>query len=93
MYCSPGIVQEIKSRRIRWAVHVARVGERRGVYGVLVGKRVGKKPLRKHRRRWEDNIKMDLQEVGCGGMDWIELAHDRGRWRALVNAVMNLRVL
>jgi len=77
---------------MKWAEHVARVGERRGVYGVLVGKRVGKKPLRRPRRGWEDNIKMDLQEAGCGGMDWIELAHDGGRWRALVNAVMNLRV-
>jgi hypothetical protein len=63
----------------------------RGVYRVLVGKPEGKRPLGKHRRRWEVNIKMDLQEVGCGGMDWIELAQDRDRWLALVNAVMNLR--
>ena len=62
------------------------------MYGVLVGKPEGKRPLGRPRRRWEDNIKMDLQEVGCGGMDWIELAQDRDRWRALVNAVMNLRV-
>jgi len=68
------------------------MGERRGVYKVLVGKLQGKRPLRRHRRRWEDNIKIDLQEVGCGGMDWIELAQDRDRWRALVNAAMNLRV-
>ena len=67
-------------------------GERRGVYSVLVGKPEGKKPLGRTRRRWEDNIKMNLQEVGCGGMDWIEQAQDRDRWRALVNAVMNLRV-
>jgi len=67
-------------------------GERRGVYRVLVGKSEGKRPLERPRRRWEDNIKMDLQEVGWGGMDWIELAQDRDRWRALVNAVMNLRV-
>jgi len=67
-------------------------GERRGVYRVLVGKPEGKRQLERPRRRWEDNIKMDLQEVGCGGMDWIELARDRDRWRALVNAVMNLRV-
>jgi len=82
----------IKSRRIRWAEHVARVWERRGVYKVLAKKPDGKRPLGRLRRTWEDNIKMDLQEVGCGGMEWIELAQDRGRWRALVNAVMNLRV-
>ena len=68
------------------------MGEGRGVYRVLVGKLEGKRPLGRPRRRWEDNIKMDLQEVGCGGVDRIELAHDRDRWRALVNAVMNLRV-
>ena len=68
------------------------MGERRGVYRVLVGKTEGNRPLGRPRRRWEDNIKMDLLEVECGGMDWIELAQDRGRWRALVNAVMNLRV-
>ena len=68
------------------------MGERRDVYRVLVGKPEGKRPLGRPRRRWEDNIKMVLQEVGYGGMDWIELAQDRDRWRALVNAVMNLRV-
>jgi len=68
------------------------MGEKRIIYKVLVGKPEGKKPLGRPRHRWEDNIKMDLQEVGCGGMDWIELAQDRDRWRALVNAVMNLRV-
>jgi len=73
--------------------HVARMGEMRGVFKVLVGKPEGKGPLGRPRRRWEDNIKMDCQEVGCGGMDWIELAEDRDRWRALVNAVMKLRVL
>jgi len=71
---------------------VARMGERRGVYSVLVGKPEGKRPLVRPRRRWKDNIKMDLENVGCGGMDLIELALDRDRWRALVNAVMNLRV-
>ena len=68
------------------------MGERSGVYRVLVGKPGGKRPQGRPRHRWEDNNEMDLQEVGCGGIDWIELAHDRDRWRALVNAVMNLRV-
>jgi hypothetical protein len=68
------------------------MGEGRGIYRVLLGKSEGKRPLGRPRHRWEDNIKMDLQEVGCGGMDWIELAQDRARWWALVNAVMNLRV-
>jgi len=78
--------------RIRRAGHVARMGERRGVYRVLAGKPEGKRPLGRPRSRWEDNIKMDLQEVGCGSMDWIELAQNRDSWWALVNAVMNLRV-
>ena len=73
-------------------MHVARIGERRGVYRVMVGISEGKRPLGILRRRWEDNIKMVLQEVGCGGTDWIELAQQRARWRALVNAVMYLRV-
>ena len=77
---------------MRWAGHVARMVERRSVYRVLVGKPEGKRPLGRSRRRWEDNIKMDLQEVGCGGVDWIELAQNRDRWRAFVNAVMNLWV-
>ena len=68
------------------------MGERRGVYRVLVGKHEGERPLGRPRRRWEDNIKTELQEVGCGGMGWIDLAQSRDRWRALVNAVMNLRV-
>jgi hypothetical protein len=88
LYCSPTIVRVIKLRRMRWAGHVARMGLGIGVYRLLVGKPEGKRP----RRRWEDNIKLDIQEVGCGGMDWIERAQDRDRWRALVNAVMNLRV-
>jgi len=92
LYCSPNIVRVIKSRRMRWAEHVARMGEGRGVYRVLMELLEGKRPLERPRRRWEDNIKMDLQEVGCGDIDWIELAQDRVRWWALVNVVMNLRV-
>ena len=92
LYASPNIVRVIKSRRMRWAGHVARTGDKRGVFRVLVGKPEGKKPLGRPKRRWEDNIKVDLQEVGCGGMDWIELSQDRERWRALLNAVMNRRV-
>jgi len=92
LYSSPNTLRVIKSRRMRWAGHVACMGERRGMYRVLVAKPEGKRTLGRPRRRWEDNIKMNLQEVGCGGMDWIELAEDRDRWRALVNAVMNLRV-
>jgi len=79
LYCSPNIIQVIKTRRMSWAGHVARMGERRDVYRVLVGKPEGKRPLGRPRGRWEDNIKMDLQEVGCGGMDWIELSQDRER--------------
>jgi len=77
------LTRVIISRRMRWAGHVARMGAGRGVYRVLVGKLEGKTPLGRPRRRWEDNVKMDLQEVGCGGMDWIELAQDRDRWRTL----------
>ena len=75
-----------------WAGHVARIGERKGLYRVLVGKPERKRPLGRPRPRWEGNIKMDLQEVGCGGIDWIELVQDRDRWRVLVSTVMNFRV-
>ena len=92
LYSSPNIVRVIKSRRMRWAGHVARMGEERAVYRVLVGKPEVKRPLGRPKRRWVDNIRMDLQEVGCGQVDWIWLAQDRDRWRTLVSAVMNLRV-
>jgi len=84
---------EIKSRRMRWAGHIARsMLERRGVYTVLVGKSEGKRPLGRPRRRWEDNIKMDLQGTACKGMNWIFLAQDRETWRQLVNTAMNFRL-
>ena len=92
LYSSPNIVLVIKSRRLRWPGHVARMGEEREAYRVLVGKTVGRRPLMRPRRRCVDNIRMDLQEVGCGYMDWIGLAQDRDRWRTLVSTVMNHRV-
>ena len=92
LYSSPNNVRAIKSRRMRFDGHVARVGEERGVYRALVGKPEVKRPLGRPRRRWVNNIRMDLQEVGCGYMDWIGLTQDRDRWRTLVSAVMNLRV-
>jgi hypothetical protein len=91
LYSSANIIRVIKSRRMRWAGHVARMGEKRGADRVLVGRREGRRSLGRPRRRWEDNIKMDLQEVGWG-MEWFQLTQDRDRWRDLVNAVMNLRV-
>jgi len=92
LYSLPNIVRVVKSRRMRWAGHVARMGEERGMHRVLVGRPEGKRPLGRPRRRWGDNIKMDLREVGGGCEDWMELAQDRDRWRALVSTVMNVRV-
>jgi hypothetical protein len=93
LYSSSGIVRVIKARRMRWAGHVARVGEVRGAYNILVGRPEGRRPLGRPRRRWEDNIEMDLREIGFGDVDWINLARDRDTCRAFVNTVMNLRVL
>jgi hypothetical protein len=92
LYSSPSIIRIIKSRKMRWAGHVERMGEKRNAYRLLVGKSEGKRPLGRLRRRWVDNIKMDLGEVGWGGVDWIIRAQDKNRWRALVNSVLNLRV-
>jgi hypothetical protein len=92
LYSLPNIVQVVKSRRMRRAGHVAHMGEERGLHRVLVGKPEGKRPLGRPRLRWEDNIKMEVQEVGGGRGDWMELAQDRDRWRALVSTVKNLRV-
>jgi hypothetical protein len=92
LYSSPSINRIIKSRRMRWAGHVARMGEKRNVYRLLVGKPEGKKLLGRPRRRWIHNIKKDLLEIGVSVVDWIGLAQDRYRWRALVNSVMNLRI-
>jgi hypothetical protein len=92
LYSSPSIIRVIRARRMRWARHVARMGEVRSAYNILVGRPEGRRPLGRPRRRWEDNIKMDLREIGFGGVDWIHWTQDRDRWRALVNTVKNLRV-
>jgi hypothetical protein len=89
---SPSIIRIIRSRRMRWEGHVASMGEKRNAYRLLVGKPEGKRPLERPRRRWVDNIMMDLGEVGWGDVDWIGLAQDRNRWKALVNSALNLRV-
>jgi hypothetical protein len=83
----------MKSRRMRWAGHVARVGEEKKIYNVLMGKPEGKRPRGRPKRRWEDGIRIDLREIGWESVNWIQLAQDRDRWRAVVNTVMNLRVL
>jgi hypothetical protein len=92
VYYSPNIIRMIKSRRMTLAGHVARMGEKRNAYRMLVGKPERKRPLGRQRRRWVDNIKIDLIEIGWDGMDWIDLAEDRDQWKAPVNTVMNLRV-
>jgi hypothetical protein len=89
---SSSIIRVIKARRMRWAGHVARMGEVRAAFSILFGKPEGRRPLGRPRRGWEDNIKMDLREIGFWDVDWTHLAQDRDRWRALVNTVMNLRV-
>jgi hypothetical protein len=89
LYCTPSIVRVIKAKRMRWAGHVVRMGE---AYNILVGRPEWRRPLGRPRRRWEDNIKMDIREIGFGDVDWIHWAQDRDWWRALVNTVMNLRV-
>jgi hypothetical protein len=92
LYSSPNIIRMIKSRKMRWAGHVARMGAKRNPYSLLVGKPEGKRPLGRPRRRWMDNIKIDVREMGFDGTDWIDLAQDRDQWRALVDTVMNLLV-
>jgi hypothetical protein len=93
LHSSPDIIRQIKSRRMNCAGHVACMGEERKVYRILVGKPEGKRPLGRPRHRWEDGIRMDLRETGWRTVEWIQLDQDRGRWQALMNMVMNLRVL
>jgi hypothetical protein len=92
LYSSPSIIRMIKSRKMRWAGHVARMGEKTNAYRILVENPEGKRPLGRPRRRWVNNIKMNLREIGWNGIDWIDLAQDTSQWRAVVNAVMNLWV-
>jgi hypothetical protein len=92
-YSSPNIIRQIKSRRMRLEGHMAPMGQDRDVYMILMGKPEGKIPLGRPRRKWEDGIRMDLREIGWGSVDWIELAQERDWWRALVNTVMNFRIL
>jgi hypothetical protein len=92
LYCSPSIIRIIKSRRMRWAGHVARMGEKRNAYRILVEKPEGNRPLGRPRRRWEHNIRMDLREIGWHGLDWVDRAQDRDQWRVFANTVMKFRV-
>jgi hypothetical protein len=92
LYSSPSIIRIIKLRRMRWAGHVARMGTKMNACRILLRKPERKRSLGRPRRSWVDNIKMDLREIGCDGVDWIDMAQDRGQWRALVNTVLNLRV-
>jgi hypothetical protein len=92
LYSSPSIIRTIKSRRMRWTGHVTRIADKRNAYRLFVGKAEGMRPLGRPRRRWVDNIKIDLREIGWAGVDWIDMAQDRDQWRALVNTVLNFRV-
>jgi hypothetical protein len=92
LYSSPSIIRMIKSKRMRSAGNVAHMGENKNAYRILVGKPEGKRPLRRPRLRWQSDIRMDLREIGLGGMDWIDLAQDREQWRSLLNTVINLRI-
>jgi hypothetical protein len=92
LYSSPNIIRIVKSRRMRWAGHIARMGKKRNAYRIWVGKPEGMRSVGRHRRRWEDNIRVDLREIGWGCMDWIDLFQDRDQWRILVNTVTNLLV-
>jgi hypothetical protein len=93
LYSSPNFIRRIKSRRMRWTGHLARMGNERNVFKALVGKPEGKRPLTRPWRRWQDGIRIDLREIDWGSVEWVQLAQDRDRWRALVNTVKNLRVL